>query len=72
MLGVSSVVDNVELPVLVVVAVPPVHHSVLVSLLVSELSVVPHTRVVAKPVAVRSTLAVDLEGDFLWLRVALL
>ena len=37
---VGRVVDNVELAGLVVVAVPPVHHSVLVSLLVSELSVV--------------------------------
>ena len=40
MMRVGSVVDDVELPLLVVVPVPPVHHSGLVSLLVSELSVV--------------------------------
>ena len=37
---VGRVVDNVELAGLVVVSVPPVHHSGLVPLLVSELSVV--------------------------------
>ena len=41
MMRVGSVVDNVELAVLIVVAVPPVHHACLVPLLVSELSVVP-------------------------------
>ena len=51
---------------------PAPHYSIVVSLLVSELSVVTHTRVVAKPVAVGSSLAVDLEGHFLWLRVTLL
>ena len=40
MVRVCRVVDNVELPLLVVVAVPPVHHAVLVSRLVSELPVV--------------------------------
>ena len=72
MVRVGSVVDNVQLALLVVVTVPPVHHSVLVSLLVSELPVVSHPSVVAKPVAVRPALTMDLEGDFLWLRVTLL
>ena len=71
-LRVCSVVDNLQFSLLVVIAVPTMQHPGGVSLLVSELSVVSHTRVVAEPVAVRSPLSVDLEGDFLWLRVMLL
>lgn len=38
---VCCVVDDVELALLVVVSVPPMHHPGRVSLLISELSVVP-------------------------------
>ena len=65
--GVRGVVDNLKLALLVIVAVPPVQHSVSVPLLVLELPVVAHPGVVAIPVAVWSTLAVDLEGNLLWL-----
>ena len=65
--GVSRVAHNLELARLVVVAVPPVQHSVSVPLLVLKLPVVAHPSVVAIPVAVWSTLAVDLEGNLLWL-----
>ena len=44
MMRVGSVVDDVELPLLVVVPVPPVNHPILVPLLVSELSVVPEKK----------------------------
>ena len=71
-LRVRCVVDNLKFALLVVVSVPTVQHPGRVSLLVSELPVVPDPRVVAKPVAVRASLPVDLEGDFLWLRVTLL
>ena len=40
-LRVRGVVDNLQLPLLVVVSVPPMHHPGRVSLLISELSVVP-------------------------------
>ena len=69
---VSTVVDNLQVPSLVVVAVPALHVAVVVPLLVPELPVVAHPRVVAEPVAVGAALAVDLEGDFLWLGVVLL
>ena len=71
-LRVRGVVHNLQLALLVVVSVPTVQHPGRVSLLVSELPVVPDPRVVAKPVAVRASLPVDLEGDFLWLGVVLL
>ena len=71
-LRVCGVVDHLKFSLLVVISVPTVQHPVGVSLLVLELPVVAHTRVVAVPVAVRPLLPVDLEGDFLWLRVALL
>ena len=71
-LRVGSVVDHLKFALLVVVSVPTVQHPGRVSLLVSELPVVSHPSVVAKPVAVRPTLTMDLEGDFLWLRVMLL
>ena len=71
-LRIRRVVDNLKFALLVVVSVPPVQHPGRVSLLVSELPVVSHPSVVAKPVAVRPTLTMDLEGDFLWLRVTLL
>ena len=38
---VSSVVDHLELALLVIVAIPAVQHSIGIPLLVSELSVVP-------------------------------
>ena len=44
LVGVGGVVDDVELAVLVVVAVPPVDHAVVVPLLVPELPVVPVVR----------------------------
>ena len=71
-LRIRRVVDNLKFALLVVVSVPPVQHPGRVSLLVSELPVVSHPSVVAKPVAVRPALTMDLEGDFLWLRVTLL
>ena len=69
---VCCVVDDLKFALLVVVTVPPVQHPGGVPLLIPELPVVAHPSVVAEPVAVRSPLSVDLEGDFLWLRVLLL
>ena len=71
-LRVGRVVDDLEFALLVVISVAPVQDPGGVSLLVPELPVVAHPRVVAEPVAVGAALAVDLEGDFLWLGVALL
>ena len=71
-LRVCCVVNNLKFSLLVVVTVPPVQHPGGVPLLVPELPVVAHPRVVAEPVAVGAALAVDLEGDFLWLGVVLL
>ena len=71
-LRVRRVVDNLKFALLVVISVAPVQDPGGVPLLVPELPVVAHPRVVAEPVAVGAALAVDLEGDFLWLGVVLL
>ena len=71
-LRVRCVVDNLKFALLVVVSVPPVQHPGRVSLLVSELPVVSHPGVVAVPVAVGTSLSVDLERHLLWLGVTLL
>ena len=71
-LRVCCVVNNLKFSLLVVVTVPPVQHPGGVPLLISDLPVVAHPSVVAEPVAVRPALTMDLEGDFLWLRVTLL
>ena len=71
-LRVGRVVDDLKFALLVVISVAPVQDPGGVPLLVPELPVVAHPRVVAEPVAVGAALAVDLEGDFLWLGVVLL
>ena len=71
-LRVRGVVDNLQLPLLVVVSVPAVQDTVSVPLLVFELPVVSHPGVVAVPVAVGTSLSVDLERHLLWLGVTLL
>ena len=70
--GVRGVVDNLKLALLVIVSVSAMKDTVGVPLLVFELPVVADPCVVPIPVAVRTSLTVDLEGNFLWLGVALL
>merc|ERR1719499_1108723 len=66
---ISCVVDNLQFALLVIIAVSAMENTIGVSLLISKLSVVPHTSVVSKSVAVWSTLTVNLESKSLGLRV---
>jgi len=68
---VGCVVDDLQLALLVVVPVSAVQHAVSVSLLVAELTVISSAGVITKSVAMRSSLAMDLESHLLRLRISL-
>lgn len=68
-LGVSCVVDNLQFSLLIVVTIPAMKNSVVVSFLVTELSVVSNSSIVPESVRMGSVLAVDLERETLWVFV---
>lgn len=68
-LGVSCVVDNLQFSLLIVVTIPAMKNSVVVSFLVTELSVVSNSSIVPESVRMGSVLAVDLEREALWVFV---
>lgn len=71
LLWVGRVVDYLKLSLLVVETIPSMKDSIVVSLLIFELSVVSHPCIISVSIRVRSVLTVDLKREPLWIIVRL-